>query len=232
MFDYLFLRFNKSYLVHKVLQPFRSFSFRGVSYRYFCHKYNSPHTNERAVELPIAWEEVRKYKSSEVLEIGNVLSHYFPTKHLVLDKYEVVPGVINQDVIEFKSKKRFKLIISISTLEHVGWDESRKNKDKIPKAIASLKKLLAPGGSLFVTVPLGYNSYLDEHLRTGKIRFDETWYMKRISKFNSWQEVTSEDLKKKPRYGSPYENANVVVFGKVSIPSFPTKAPKECPSAH
>ncbi|PIY80006.1 MAG: hypothetical protein COY80_05135 [Candidatus Pacebacteria bacterium CG_4_10_14_0_8_um_filter_42_14] len=208
-------KFNKSYLVHKALQPLRNFSFQGKKYHYFCHKYNSSHLNERAVELPIVWAEVQRYKSYEVLEIGNVLSHYFPTKHLVVDKYEVAPGIINKDVVEFKTKKKFKLIISISTLEHVGWDEEVKSKGKIPQAIRHLQTLLAPGGTLFITLPLGYNSYLDEHLRTGKIKFDETFYMERVSKFNSWREVDSDILKKKPKYGSPYENANVVVFGKV-----------------
>ena len=150
------------------------------------------------MELPIVWKEVQKHKSSEVLEIGNVLSHYFPTKHLVVDKYEVAPGVINEDVIEFKSKKKFRLIVSISTLEHVGWDEKVKSKDKIPKAIKHLKKMLAPGGTLLVTLPLGYNSYLDEHLRAGKIKFDEVFYMERTSKFNSWREVSRNSFKKKP----------------------------------
>jgi len=219
-------KFNKSYLTHKALQPFRSFSFCGEKYRYFCHKYNHPHLNERAVELPIVWKEVQKHKSSEVLEIGNVLSHYFPTKHLVVDKYEVAPGVINEDVIEFKSKKKFRLIVSISTLEHVGWDEKVKSKDKIPKAIKHLKKMLAPGGTLLVTLPLGYNSYLDEHLRAGKIKFDEVFYMERTSKFNSWREVSRNSFKKKPRYGSPYENANVVVFARINTPFLPRQVRK------
>jgi cyclopropane fatty-acyl-phospholipid synthase-like methyltransferase len=51
--------------------------------------------------------------------------------------------VINEDVVNFKSKKKYDLIVSISTLEHVGWDEKPM---KIPRAIENLKTLITPQG--------------------------------------------------------------------------------------
>src|SRR5215207_4369431 len=78
--------------------------------------------SERAVELPIAWRRVRRTDATSTLEIGNVLSNYFPVRHLVVDKYERVPGVINEDVVDFSPPGKYDLIVSISTLEHVGWD--------------------------------------------------------------------------------------------------------------
>ncbi|NCN82739.1 MAG: class I SAM-dependent methyltransferase [Candidatus Pacebacteria bacterium] len=215
MLKQLIARINKSYFIHKLVQPLRTFRFQNKQYHYFCHKYNSPHINERAVELPIAWAEVQKYQSSEVLEVGNVLSHYFPISHQVVDKYEVAPGVINKDVINFKSSKKFKLIVSISTLEHVGWDEKVKNKQKIPRALEHLKSLLAPGGTVFITLPLGYNLYLDEHLRTNKIAFDKAFFLQRKTVFNSWLEVDKRVLKKMPKYNYPFANANVIIIGKL-----------------
>jgi hypothetical protein len=66
---------------------------------------------------------VKRYKERNILEIGNVLSHYFPVNHDIVDKYEKADGVINQDVVHFYSPKKYDLIVSVSTLEHVGWDE-------------------------------------------------------------------------------------------------------------
>src|SRR3990167_2732239 len=102
----------------------RTFTIDQHSYHYFCHPYNTTLANERIVEVPIIWREVQRYQPQRVLEIGNVLHHYFPIKHWVVDKYEKAPGVINRDVVEFYPRQRFDLIVAISTLEHVGWDES------------------------------------------------------------------------------------------------------------
>jgi hypothetical protein len=82
--------------------------------------------------------------------VGNVLSHYFSVNHDVVDKYEKAEGVINRDIIDFHPSKEYDLIISISTLEHVGWDEDISDHkilhdpSKILRAIENLRGLLAP----------------------------------------------------------------------------------------
>ena len=64
-----------------------------------------------------------------------------------------------------KAKEAYK-IMSISTMEHVGWDESPRDPNKIPLALENLRlKCLAPGGEIVVTVPIGYNAYLDKLLK-------------------------------------------------------------------
>jgi hypothetical protein len=110
----------------------KTFIFNGKTYYYFVHKYNTTWKNERAVEVPIIWDIVREHyrQGKRVLEVGNVLSHYFRIFHDVLDKYEVAEGVINQDVVDFKPAWKYDLIVSISTLEHVGWDEEPKEPEK------------------------------------------------------------------------------------------------------
>src|SRR5579872_7186960 len=75
-----------------------SFEFRGKTYLYFWHRYNATWRNERAVEIPIAREFIAQSRGGNVLEVGNVLSHYGPVQHDVLDKYEKAEGVINEDV--------------------------------------------------------------------------------------------------------------------------------------
>jgi SAM-dependent methyltransferase len=108
-----------------------------------------------------------------------------------LDKYEKAPGVINEDVVDFNSDKKYDLIVSISTLEHVGWDESPRDPLKILKAVGNLKNLLAPGGRIYGTIPIGYNRVLDQLLKERKIAFAKTFCLRRIH-FNEWIEIDRE----------------------------------------
>ena len=63
-----------------------------------------------------------------------------------------------------KAKEAYK-IVSISTIEHVGWDETPRGLNKIPLALENLTGCLASGGEIVVTLPLGYNAYLDKLLK-------------------------------------------------------------------
>jgi len=80
-----------------------TFMLGGTRYRYLWHPYMTTWRSERAVELPIAWSRVRKADPANILELGNVLSNYFPVRHAVVDKYEQTPGVINEDIVGFRS---------------------------------------------------------------------------------------------------------------------------------
>src|SRR4029079_3650023 len=119
------------------------------------------------VEIPIIWDIVRlsRERHERILEVGNVLSHRFATYHDVLDKYERIPGIINEDVISYKPENPYDLIVSISTMEHVGWDESPKEPSKILKGLENLINMLSDKGKIIMTVPLGYNSFLDNLLK-------------------------------------------------------------------
>ena len=86
--------------------------------------------NERSIEVPIVMEIVNQNKGKRILEIGNVLSNYYKVSHDIVDKYEKAPNVINQDVVDFKTNEKYDLIVSISTLEHVGWDEEPRDDKK------------------------------------------------------------------------------------------------------
>ncbi len=135
------------YWYYKNFKSLRTFTFQKDAYNYFYHKYNATWRNERAVEVPIIWRMVKKYHGQKILETGNVLSHYFLVNHDILDKYEKADGVVNQDVIDFQPTKKYDLIISISTLEHVGWDENLREPMKILQAIENLKKSLPQKGN-------------------------------------------------------------------------------------
>lgn len=195
------------------------FTFQGSIYNYFYHEYHLTWNCERAVEIPIIWEIVKKYNGKRILEVGNVLSHYFSINHDILDKYEKANGVINQDVVDFRPNKKYDLIVSISTLEHVGWDEKPQDDMKILKAIQNLKSILAQNGKIVVTLPLGYNNVMDNLIRNGDIQFTKMFCLKRISNDNNkWIEVSWKDVQY-ARYNYPFPRANGLIVGVIEKPS-------------
>lgn len=188
------------------------FIFNELEYEYLIHPYNYTWRNERIVEIPIIEKILKENKNKKVLELGNVTSHYLKINHTVLDKYEKAQGVINKDVIDFKPRKKFDLIISISTLEHVGWDENGDYK-KVLKAISILKRLLKENGKIIFTHPLGYNFFMDEFLRKGKIKMTKAYLMQRISSENEWKQIPWK--KQLLRYHYPYSYANGLLIGVI-----------------
>jgi len=172
----------------------RTFTFEGREYRYLYHPYNLTWRNERSVEVPIALELLRLYQGQPALEVGNVLSHYVDVDHEVLDKYESAPGVINADAVEFDPGRKFELILSISTLEHIGWDEQPREPDKPLAAIRNLAGLLAPGGRMVATVPCGLNPGLDRLLLSADTPFQRTLAMRRLLAVNRWEQVDPQSV--------------------------------------
>jgi SAM-dependent methyltransferase len=187
-----------------------TFSFAGTSYEYLAHRYHYTWTNERAVEVPIVRAALAGVGDGRVLEVGNVLGHYGSVSHAVLDRYERAPGVINADVLEFQDADGFDLIVSISTLEHVGWDERPRDPGAAERAFAHLTGLLSPGGNLLVTFPVGHNPHLDEAIRSGHIRLSELRALRREDRRNIWREVEPDEV-----WGAPYDSLLCTAHGIV-----------------
>lgn len=194
------------FMFRKIKRRSRTFNFRGNELSYFEHPYNMTWKNERAIEIPIIKSWADKVLPSKTLEIGNVLSHYFRTSHTIVDKYENRKGIVRDDVINLNFKKKFGCIFSISTMEHVGWDETPKDPTKHIKALDNLKKHLEPNGKMIITIPLGYNPYFDENIISEKLGCTESFYLKRLSS-EEWQEVSKKDVIDS-EYGRPYRAAN------------------------
>ncbi|MDA3800534.1 MAG: hypothetical protein PF692_15860 [Kiritimatiellae bacterium] len=187
------------------------FKFKGKEYSYFVHIYNATFKSERIVEIPIALDFLTNTSPDKTLEIGNVLSHYTEVKHTIVDKYEKGEKVLNEDIISFKGS--FDRIISISTFEHVGFDEDGEEASKVKPAFEHISELLNPEGIALITVPLGYNSYLDHLLYTYNEIFREIIFMKRTNKFNAWKEAEISEIKDcKYGVGSPCANAVAFCF--------------------
>ncbi len=180
-----------------------TFLFNNEEYKYFYHDYNNTWCNERSVEIPII-KRIVDDADGEVLEVGNVLPHYFPSNHRVVDKYEKGLRVTNEDIVSFDSSSKFGLIVSISTFEHIGWDERPRNPSKIREAISKVRMLLKKGGEAWLTMPYGQNEWLDKSIVSGALELDESYYMKRIGLDNSWMQCTLDDVLLKS-YISPIE---------------------------
>jgi len=190
----------------------RQFQFEGKNYDYFYSPHNFTYRNERIIEIPIAREAFKSVSPDQVLEIGNVLAQYYSTPHDVVDKYEVAAGVANADVETFDTPKRYQLIVSVSTMEHVGFDgEEEKEPLKISHSIENLKRLLVPGGRIIITVPLGYNMFLDELLERHELSI-EGFCLKRVSRRNEWKEVPYDEARN-ARYDYPFPGVNVLFVG-------------------
>ncbi len=189
-----------------------TFRFNGKEYEYFCHEYNSTGRNERSIEIPIIWDYVQSCKG-RILEVGNVLPHYFPTTHDVIDKAEAWPGVVNEDAAEFRAREPYDLIVSISTLEHVGFDEPNPQPGKMLRALDSLVDNTKPGGRIVATIPLDYNPEADEIIRKGE-RFDEARFMRRAKR--GWVEASREEALA-AEYDYKGGSATAVMFGTIRV---------------
>jgi hypothetical protein len=193
----------------------KEFQFNGKTYEYLYHFYNKTWKNERGVEIPIFREIILSNQDKRILEVGNVLSHYFPIHHDVVDKYEISPGVINQDIVSYAPSSKYDLIVSISTLEHVGWDEEPREPTKLLQAITHMKdQCLAPGGTIIASLPIGLNSYFDTLLRERRTPFSKQQFLKRVSERNYWVE-SDWDSCRDAKYGRFV--ANAIVIGIISV---------------
>lgn len=187
------------------------FSFAGERYGYVRHRHNATWRNERAVELAIISRAVALAGAEPVLEVGNVLQHYFPHRHEVVDKYERGPGVRNVDIVEFSSARPYGLIVSISTLEHIGFDDEDRDPGKAALTVAHLRTLLAPGGRALITAPLGYNPHLDAEMAHEALGFDLQRYLVRTA-MTRWREAGLGDVLGSS-YGAPWPGANGLLIG-------------------
>lgn len=172
-----------------------TFLFDRQQYQYAVFRDGDVYANEKTIELPIFKHIVEN--GGNVLEVGNVLKMYYPElKHIVLDKNSKGKGIINKDVFEFQPKKKYDLVIAVSTILE-------------PKLLlSSIESMKLLGERVFLSVPLGYDPDLDTEIM--KISGGRLIIMKRISRENRW--IESRSFGSKMRYGYPYENGNWMLF--------------------
>ena len=214
LFDFYIanLSFNfLKYPYYKFIKKSGHFQYEEQDLDYFYHWYNITYTNERTIEIPIAIHYINEYIDGDILEVGNVLSHYMNFRHEIIDKYEKDHGVLNVDVVEYNPDEKYDLILSLSTMEHVGWDETPRDPEKVLKAIENCRKLLKNGGKFVFTLPKGYNPPLDDMIDKGRIPFSYAYYYKRISKDDRWEKTSWDDIRH-VSWEEIYPYANAVII--------------------
>lgn len=170
------------------------------------------------MEIPIIKSFLKNRTSERLLEIGNVLSHYtqfIENSWTVVDLFEKQKGVVNLDVLDYLPDEKFDLIISVSTLEHIGLDDGIANKEKALEAMHHcINECLNNGGKFIFTIPIGYNKDLDRALLDNRVEVYEKHYLIRKAG-NEWVEAYEEEATKK-QYGYPYIYANATLIGIIN----------------
>lgn len=210
---YLFLYIPLTWY-YKRTRKQETFKIAGKEYYYHYGLYNATWRNERAVEVPIVKDLLWQWRGMRILEVGNVTGHYFRCSHDILDRYERGTGILREDIVNFSPLVKYDLIVSISTLEHIGWDETPRQPEKLLKALDSLRRnVLQPRGKMLVTLPLGHNNYLDGLLEKGKLPFDSIHCLQRDSHHSKeWQEASwSPEKVKEAKCKEGYGTTIVVI---------------------
>lgn len=198
----------------------KRFNCIGIQYPYFTHAYNATWRNERCVEIAVAQGFLDGLKGYKVLELGNVMSYYDPhrgdpdfySSYVVVDKYERSPSVLNIDFVDYQTKELYDAFISISTFEHIGWDETPKDEAKVMRALKRIDDLVARKENVLVSFPLGYHPTLDAIVRDHEHGFKRYSCLVRTSRSNDWVETDPSDALRRP-YGSTFEAANALFVG-------------------
>jgi len=203
------------------------FEFQSTKIPYFFHSYNNFGITPRCIEIPIIKYYLSKFSHDNVLEIGNVTKHYYAdfkkfNKKDTVDKYESAYDVINVDIKDFKTDKKYDFIYSISTFEHMDSDGGH-NPDYIPMknekfssyAFTHINKvlndLLVDGGKFILTFPIGQDNceidnslYKKEHTKF-QAKNMKIYFIKKINDL-SWKQVNlSVDQLAKEKPKIPHE---------------------------
>ena len=167
---------------------------------------------ERCVEIALGSRAVKSRRREDVLEVGNVLSFAGVAGQTVVDKYEEGPGVVNVDIVDFDPGRTYELVVSISTLEHVGRDEVPQDLDK---ASVALERVADLGAQLLVTIPVGVHPQLESAFLSGP--FDEIVLLVKTGRLARW-EPRPVDARSHVRYGTPYACGNGILVGMRGLP--------------
>jgi hypothetical protein len=191
MLDYSFYNFYNRFT--KVKNG--TFEFADCKLPYFNHMYNSTWLNERQLEIPIFTHIINNTNSLNILEIGNTYNHYHAFEHDIIDKYEKGNNVINEDITFYKTDKKYDLIFSISTFEHIGYNENEPyDFEKVKDAIKNTVSMLNHNGLFVFSFALGWNNKLDEMIiKNQQIKIDKMLFYKRYYHDN-WLKVDKNVL--------------------------------------
>jgi len=145
-------------------------NFAGLAYtRWLCRREYRRQTfrrlNERPVEYAFLFRQVARHQPRSVLDVGTgttALPHLLRTCGTVVTAIDSMRAfwfageanrhwhVIHDDILATRLTEQFDLVTCVSVLEHISEHQ---------KAVASMLRLVAPGGHLLVTAPYHERRY-------------------------------------------------------------------------
>ena len=160
-------------LAGRVFEFLRPDRIIGVSYINTLNKREFAHAqfrgfNERSVEYRFVFEQIAAYYPHTVLDVGPgvtalpSLMHTCGPQVWAIDNIEDYwPNgmfnrhyhVLNDNIVDPKIQQNFDMITCISTLEHI---------EDFKGAVASMFRLLKPGGNLVLTFPYTEKKFVDD----------------------------------------------------------------------
>ncbi len=170
-----------------------------------------PHLEgERVIEIPIALEFLKLFDPGDVVEIGAVLPyHIAAVSHQIIDPYDPWPLSLRRDAEEVDVTG--KVVLSISTIEHIGKQEYGDHKKDPGKAMRVFDKITAQAADYLISFPVGYHKKFDQHVRLKTAVGDLTGFMfMRFNSINDWTQISG--LRWRYRYNYPFPYGNAVVF--------------------
>jgi len=192
-------------------------------------------SDERAIEIP--WTLSRYTGEERVLDIGTANAEPAYVEGLrELDAPELVtvdlaePADVVADVraLPFEDG-RFDVAFCVSTLEHVGLDnsvygiEAKRDEDGQESALRELHRVLASDGRLLVTVPTGErddqawqlqrtpHEWISLFERSGFLVFEDELY---VHAEDGWRTATLAETET-ARYGEPGPGAGAVLLAEL-----------------
>lgn len=189
-----------------------TFSFRNQTIPLFDSPYNTTINNERGVEIPLAASFVNKLvdKNEDFIEIGCVTPYYFlaQNRKLVIDPTDTHEESVKHDALDYEFYG--KNILSISTIEHVGFGDYGLSAEH-GKAIKLLNKILLQSKLFFLTIPFGFNLDLDKYILSDFImNYRHIFFFERKAD-NRWEHVAIPQRTIYPYYNGHGASSIVVL---------------------
>lgn len=183
------------------------FSFQGRNYHYFDHPHNQTRINERTVEIPIGLDFIDLVGASDLVEVGCVTPYYQKCDHEVIDLTDDHPLSRKIDATEFSFIG--KNVLSISTVEHVGFGDYGNQKKENNAAIFLCERIMRESKRYFVTWPLGFNKILDEWAFQRK---DGLFLSRQDGNKYLWQQKTLSELSDDNKVYGSFHCANSIII--------------------
>ncbi len=156
---------------------------------YVHHSYNNTITNERCVELPLAFRFLDLFNDkTNLYEIGAVTPYYKDPSHIIIDPMD--PKATKKDISQNIDYKGLN-VLSISTIEHMGNGDYNFPIDK-QLAINELNRIYNDSLNCFITWPIGCNKWLDKHLEENGSLYNHFLYLK-TNNSPTWIKTDNKD---------------------------------------